>query len=191
MTDRIPRRESSRRLGSGQYGIRTLGAPDSLGFSSNIRMNKADKCYIFLTPGAREPIVRGVILRLRHLIASALVVALIAASVPRFVCTPAACAANVECKYAHCACCGPNCPWQKSSQKSQKHDNCCNEQCPLIAASKAVTISNERPFAAALLGFGEAQPFLFGSTYSRDPLIHQSANLHPQTLLSLACALTI
>lgn len=163
---------------------------DSFSFSSNIRMNKADKCYIFLTHSTDEPIVQGVILRHRYLFASTLVVALIAASVPWFVCTPAACAASVECKYAHCNCCGPSCPWQKNSQKSPKHDNCCNERCPLIAASKAATISNERPLAAAMLGFGEAQPLLFGYTSSIAPLVHQSANLHPPTLLSLACALT-
>jgi hypothetical protein len=208
MRGRIRRREFSRHLrnrnegnssrfgaGFGRLSVRRFVGSlsrDSFGFSSNIQMNKADKCYIFLTLDAHEPIVRGVILSFRQFIASVLVVLLIAASVPCFVCAPAACAAIVDCKYMHCACCGPNCPWQKSSQKSPKHGNCCNEQCPVIAASKTVIISNEQPLAAAMSGFGEAQPFLFGYTFSGPPLVvHQSANLHPPTLLSLACALTI
>jgi hypothetical protein len=80
---------------------------------------------------------------------------------------------------------------QKRSQETGKHGNDCNQQCPLIAARNAVTISNVQPLSVAMLGVTEVQPFLFGYTSSHTLAVQQSANLHPPTLLSLACALTI
>jgi len=132
-----------------------------------------------------------VLLNLRHFISSTLVVILLAGGVPYAVCTPAVCAASRDCAAARCNCCGANCPLQKGPQKSHKHDSGCSEQCPLIAASKAVAITNVKPLAFTMLGVREAQPLFFGYTVSWIPPVHQPATLRPPTLLGLACALTI
>jgi hypothetical protein len=79
----------------------------------------------------------------------------------------------------------------KSSQDSHKRDGACNQQCPLIAADKAVTTTNSRPFVMASLAVTELQPLYFGYTSFYPPSVHQPATLSPPSLLSLNCKLTI
>lgn len=136
--------------------------------------------------------MRGIVLSFRNFINATLVVALLAGTTPYLTCMSGMCAANSECASMRCQCCGPDCPWQKSSHEShQKHDKGCNQQCPLIIASKAVTISNSLPLAAAVLGVTGIQPVLFGYTSFYKLPVRQPASLRSPTLLSLACALTI
>jgi hypothetical protein len=127
----------------------------------------------------------------RHFLYLSLVVGLLAGGVPYFTCTPAVCAANIECSSAHCGCCGPNCPWKKNSQQSHKGNTACNQQCPLSAAGNAVTISNVRPLAAVMFSMAEVEPCLFTYTVSCPLPVCRSADLDPPTLLRLCCALTI
>jgi hypothetical protein len=104
-------------------------------------------------------------------------------------CTPAVCAESAECAAVHCTCCGPDCPWSKSSQKSPKRDSGCNQRCPLFAANDTVTMVVHSPLAA-MSSVGEVQPFFFGYTFCNVLPVCRPVNLRPPTLLSLACALT-
>jgi hypothetical protein len=104
-------------------------------------------------------------------------------------CTPAVCAESAECAAVHCTCCGPDCPWSKSSQKSPNGDTGCNQRCPLFAANDVVTMVVHPPLAA-ISNVGEVQPFFLGYACSDAPLVSPPVNLRPPTLLSLACALT-
>jgi hypothetical protein len=79
----------------------------------------------------------------------------------------------------------------KNSRDSKKHDMGCNEQCPLLAASKAVAINDVQPLAAAMFGVSELQPFHFAYAASNDSPIYHPAPTSPPTLLSLGCALTV
>jgi hypothetical protein len=124
-------------------------------------------------------------------ISAFLVLVVLVGSVPNLACTPAVCAANVECASVHCSCCGPNCPWPKESHESRQHKTGCNQQCPLISAASAVTINKVQPLAPAMLAAAEVRPVLFERTGSRQPSILQSAALDPPTLLGLSCALTV
>jgi hypothetical protein len=132
-----------------------------------------------------------VVLNFRRFISAFLALVVLASGLPYLTCSAAVCAANADCASVHCSCCGPNCPWAKNSQESQKKKSNCAQQCPLITASKSVTISNTRPLAAAMLGVGEVQPFLFAHNVADARPVRQFSALHPPTLLSLACALTI
>lgn len=154
-------------------------------------MDKTDKAYEFLTHGASEPIVRGVMLSFRHFIALVLVVVLMGGGVPYLVCTPEACAANTQCASVHCKCCGPSRTGPKSSRESQKHDTHCNQDCPLITAGTVVTTNSGQPLAPAMMGISEVRPFLIAYTAFYAPPVRPPAPVHPSTLLSLACALTI
>jgi hypothetical protein len=146
---------------------------------------------MLLTLGMPGHTVWHVVFALRHFTAAALVFALFAGGIPHLACTPAVCAADTECAAMHCSCCGPNCPWHKNSQKSEKPVTGCNQQCPVIAASKPATIGKVQPLAAAMPGIGEAQPFLVAYASPAALPIHQTFDLPPPTLLRLACALTI
>jgi hypothetical protein len=90
-----------------------------------------------------------------------------------------------------CECCRPHRPLQKTPQENHKRGNACNQLCPLMVASRAVTITNPQPLAAAMLGMGEAQPFVIGQIAPGTLPIPRSANVHSPTLLSLSCALTV
>jgi hypothetical protein len=154
-------------------------------------VEKADKIYAFLTIKLSERIVCEVDLNCRHFISAFLIAALLAGGLPYPSCMAGECASNTECASAHCKCCGTSCPWPKTSHESHNHDARCNQQCPLINQGKAVAISSVQPLATTILGTAEVQPFLFGYTSYYVLPIHRSASLHPPTLLSLACALTI
>jgi hypothetical protein len=104
------------------------------------------------------------------------------------------CAANVECASVHCGCCGPNCSWRNCSQESKKPGTPCNQQCPLIAAAKAITVNNNDRVqlpAAAIVGIVQMPPFLIPDTACRITSFRQTDSLPPSTLLRLSCALTI
>jgi hypothetical protein len=126
----------------------------------------------------------------RHFISATLVIVLFAGGVARFACTPGACAANAQCASMHCTCCGPNCPLRKSSGDSHKRDTACNQECPMMAASKLVAISNPQPIATAMLGADELQPLFLARVTPAAVPIHPTFNSPAPTLLSLGCALT-
>jgi hypothetical protein len=114
----------------------------------------------------------------------------LAGSVSFLACTPAMCAANTQCASVHCNCCGPDCSWPKNSQESHKRVTKCNQECPLITASKSVTIRTPQPLVM-LLDADQVQPFLVADVAPITPSVSEPPNLHSATLLNLACALTI
>jgi hypothetical protein len=136
-------------------------------------------------------IVCEVNLNCRHIISALLIAALLAGGLPYSSCLAGQCASNTECASMHCNCCGPNCPWSKSSHESHKRNTGCNQQCPLITASKPVTIIKVQPVASIIFGNSELQPFLTAYAAPHAPSIREPVHSHPPTLLSLACALTI
>jgi hypothetical protein len=92
----------------------------------------------------------------------------------------------------HCNCCGPNCPWQKNSQNSKKQGTGCNrEECPRIAASKSITISQPQPLATLMFRNDEAQRFVSAYFAMNNQPVYSTASVSPPTLLSLGCALTV
>jgi hypothetical protein len=92
---------------------------------------------------------------------------------------------------AHCDCCGSNCPWAKKSQLSQKHEAGGAHECPLITAEKPATIVDVQPVATAAWDLAKVLPLLLGYKTADDRPVVRSANMHPSTLLSLSCALTV
>src|SRR5208282_4004221 len=127
-----------------------------------------------------------------RLISATLMLIIAVGSLPCLTCSSAVCAANVQCASVHCGCCGPNYPWQKNSHDSQKHSPSCNrEQCPLVAASKSVTISPTRESSASMLGIAVAQPFITVYFAVNILPVHSISSARPDTLLSLGCALTV
>jgi hypothetical protein len=153
-----------------------------------VRSTRVDE---FLTLGKFKDIVQSVVLNFRRFISAVIGLGLLAGGVPYVACTPAVCAANAECAAVHCNCCGPNCPWSKNSPESHKHATDCNQHCPLINASTAVMTNSVQVLAPATSGIGEVQPFLIAYTAFYAPPVRPPASVHPSTLLSLSCALTV
>src|SRR5450432_3955304 len=118
-------------------------------------------------------------LNFRRFISAVFGVALLLGGIPYLTCTPAVCAANTACASK---CCGTNCAWPTSSHESSKRDTGCNQQCPLITASKPMTISQTQPIVAAVSDVGEAQPFSIAFSAPCTLAILQNSNLHSPTL---------
>jgi hypothetical protein len=146
---------------------------------------------VLLTIKESNRIVWDVGLSIRHFIAALLVATQLAGSLPYLTCFAGQCASNAECSSVHCKCCGPNCPWAKSSHESHKRATACNQQCSFAIASKAITISNPQPIISALFGMSQLQPFQTAYAAPIAPSVHPPTGSNSPTLLSLSCALTI
>jgi hypothetical protein len=132
-----------------------------------------------------------VLRRLLHFVCLSLVIIIIAAAFPQVAYWHVQCAGSAQCTMMHCNCCGPNCPMAAHSHEPEKHNGDCSRQCPLMAQSQSVLISNPRSVAVAMLTVCQLEPLPFTCIFSRVASLPASRGSPSPTLLSLACALTI
>jgi hypothetical protein len=132
------------------------------------------------------------VLRLRsHSVCLSLMVIILAATFPQVAFPSIQCAASAKCVMMHCSCCGPNCPMAAHSHAPQKRGTVCDQQCPFLAQSQPVLISNPQSLTAAILTVCRLEPAPFSCVFPPSPAVPPSRGSPPATLLSLACALTI